>query len=113
MGQRRGINCPGPAPYYVVRLDTASNRLVIGFKDDLLTRECRVTHINWINGAPDGPVRVETKVRYSHKGVLSTVTPQPDGCAHIIFDQPQPAVTPGQGAVFYNGDEVTGGGFIK
>ena len=112
VGQRRGINCPASAAYYVVRLDTRRNRLVVGFKDELAVDSCRVTAVNWIAGVPDGPVQAETRIRYRHTAVPATVSPIGHDSAVVRFDQPQAAVTPGQGAVFYRGDQVIGGGWI-
>ena len=112
VGQRRGINCPASQAWYVVRIDARQNRLVVGTKDELSTNSCRVRDINWIAGGPEGPFRADTRIRYRHRAVAATVSPDgPDG-ARVRFDQPQAAVTPGQGAVFYRGDEVLGGGWI-
>jgi tRNA-specific 2-thiouridylase len=113
VGQRRGIDCPAAEPYYVVRLDTARNRLIVGLKKDLLAAECRVTRINWIGLPPRAPVRVQVRVRYRTRETPATLTPLSEGSARVRFDAPQPAVTPGQAAVFYDGDEVLGGGFIS
>jgi len=112
VGQRRGINCPAAEPYYVVRLDTERNRLIVGSKIDLLTSSCKVTDINWIAEKPPGPLEVRTRVRYRSKEVPSTVFPQDDHKAIVQFKAPQAAVTPGQGAVFYLDDEILGGGWI-
>ena len=112
VGQRRGINCPAAEPYYVVRLDTGRNRLIVGSKNDLLALECKITDINWIDGKPDSPVDVFTRVRYRSKEVPSTVFPQDGHKAIVRFQTPQSAVTPGQAAVFYKGDEIMGGGWI-
>ena len=112
VGQRRGINCPASQAYYVVRIDTRRNRLVVGFKEELTVDSCRVLDINWIAGVPDGPMQADTRIRYRHEAVPATVSPVGLDCAVVRFDQPQAAVTPGQGAVFYRGDEVIGGGWI-
>ncbi len=112
IGQRRGINCPGPEPYYVVSMDRNLNRLIVGSKKDLLADECTVVQINWINQQPASPLEVFTRVRYRHKAVESTLFPISRYTAVIRFKVPQSAVTPGQGAVFYLGDEVIGGGWI-
>ena len=112
VGQRRGINCPARQAFYVIRIDTRRNRLVVGFKDELVAQTCRVGDINWIAGAPEGPMAVDTRLRYRHTAVPSTVSPAGHDSAVVRFDQPQAAVTPGQGAVFYRGDEVMGGGWI-
>jgi tRNA-specific 2-thiouridylase len=113
VGQRRGINCPASQAYYVVRLDTHTNRLVVGFRDELNADSCRVKSINWIGGVPRGPMAMDTRIRYRHRAVPSVVTPIGDDGAKVCFDTPQAAVTPGQGAVFYQGEEVLGGGWIE
>lgn len=113
IGQRRGINCPAAEPYYVIRLDPTRNRLVVGSKSDLLATTCKVTDINWINQAPDGPLKVLTRVRYRHKEVASRLYPVDQHTAEIRFESPIESITPGQAAVFYQGDEVLGGGFIS
>ncbi|MEW6673688.1 MAG: tRNA 2-thiouridine(34) synthase MnmA [Thermodesulfobacteriota bacterium] len=113
IGQRRGINCPAAEPYYVVRIDTRENRLIVGFKTDLGASHCRVTDINWINGRPAAPLKVRTRVRYRHQSAPSTVMPLDERSAVVTFDEPEAAITPGQGAVFYQGDEVLGGGWIS
>ncbi|MFZ0612126.1 MAG: tRNA 2-thiouridine(34) synthase MnmA [Desulfobacterales bacterium] len=113
VGQRRGIGCPAAAPYYVLRLDVDNNRLVVGSKKDTLASACRVSGINWIHSEPSGPIRAFTRIRYRHRAAPSEVTPRPQHCATVTFDEPQGAVTPGQGAVFYIGAEVIGGGWIE
>jgi len=113
VGQRRGINCPAAEPYYVARIDRKNNRLIVGFKQDLLTWECRVSGINWIAHEPASPVKVFVRVRYRHQAVSCTLFPQDRRTAIVRFDSAQSAVTPGQGAVFYDGDEVLGGGWIE
>ena len=112
VGQRRGIDCPSAEPYYVLRLDTQTNRLVVGSRRDTLSSECRVKGINWIQTEPSESIRVHTRLRYRHTAAPSTLTPQPQQQAVVGFDTPQSAITPGQGAVFYIGDEVIGGGWI-
>ncbi|MBC2744886.1 MAG: tRNA-specific 2-thiouridylase [Desulfosarcina sp.] len=99
--------------HYVVRIDTQRNRLVVGFKDKLYAGSCRVTDINWIAGVAEGPMAADTRIRYRHRAVASMVSPVGRDEAVVRFDQPQTAVTPGQGAVFYRGDEVVGAGWIK
>lgn len=113
IGQRRGINCPAAEPYYVIRLDTARNRLVVGAKEHLASSECKVVDINWIGKAPQAPLSVRTRVRYRSKEVASIVTPRNENTAVVRFENPQSAVTPGQGAVFYRKNEILGGGWIE
>ncbi len=112
VGQRRGINCPGPAPYYVIRMDAGKNMLVVGEREELFAPGCLVENMNWIRPAPDAPVNVRVRLRYRHKAAPATVFPKPDGQALVRFETPLSAVTPGQGAVFYQDDEVLGGGWI-
>jgi tRNA-specific 2-thiouridylase len=113
IGQRRGINCPAAEPYYVVRIDPAGNRLIVGHKKDLPTRGFEAEGINWIVPAPQVPIKVNVRVRYRHQPVPATLNPNEEDTARIVFDTPHPAVTPGQGAVFYHADEVLGGGWIR
>jgi tRNA-uridine 2-sulfurtransferase len=94
-------------------LERKTNTLVVGFKSDLLAFSCRVGDINWIAGPPRFPARVYTRVRYRSQAIPSTLYPAEDGVT-VMFDAPQPSVTPGQGAVFYwDEDEVIGGGWIS
>ena len=113
VGQRRGINCPAAEPYYVTRLDIKRNRLVVGTKKDLLSSECKVVEINWIGDAPESPLELHTRVRYRSQEVAATVIPLNRNTAVVRFKEPQVAVTPGQGAVFYRGEEILGGGWIS
>ena len=113
IGQRRGINCPAAEPYYVIALDRQQNRLIVGFKSDLLTSSFKVSGINWIEPAPLSPIRVAVRVRYRSAAVAATLIPENTHAAAILPDSPQPAITPGQGAVFYQEDVVLGGGWIE
>lgn len=113
IGQRRGINIPASQAYYVLRIDCRRNRLVVGFKDELNAARCRVRDINWIAEAPAGPIAVETRIRYRHQAVDAVLRPHGIDRASMHFQHPQAAVTPGQGAVFYRGDEVLGSGWIE
>jgi tRNA-uridine 2-sulfurtransferase len=113
IGQRRGINCPAPSPYYVVRINPAENRLTVGAKKDLVTNECRVNSINWIR-EPNAPViEAQTRLRYRHKAAPASIIIEGNHRARVQFHSPESAVTPGQGAVFYDEDEVLGGGWIE
>lgn len=115
IGQRRGINCPAPAPYYVIRLDREKRRLIVGDKKDLLASECIVQDINWINQIPESRYKLTTRLRYRHKGTkaLIQLLNSDNKTVRLKFDQPQSAITPGQGAVFYDGSEILGGGWIE
>ena len=114
VGQRAGLGVATGEKVYVQSIDAANNTLIVGPRDALTTDRCAVSDPAWIAGRPPHPkgFRAETRLRYRHPGVASTVTPSGDGMAQIVFDQPQWAVTPGQMAVFYDDDEVLGGGWI-
>ncbi len=113
IGQRRGINCPAAQPYYVIRLDIERNLLTVGAKKDLLSSECNVVEINWIGKAPTLSMDVHTRIRYRSKEAASMILPQDKSTAIVRFKKPQTAITPGQCAVFYQGDEILGGGWIS
>jgi tRNA-uridine 2-sulfurtransferase len=113
VGQRRGINCPAARPYYVLALQPDHNRLVVGYQEDLLAWQCRVDQINWIGRAPTGPLNLKVKIRYRHRAVAARLTPSESFGGIITFDRKQAAVTPGQGAAFYQDDELLGGGWIQ
>ncbi len=114
IGQRRGINCPSSEPYYVCGLDMARNVLIVGSKDDLLVKSCRVNDINWIIPPSETRMRLQTRVRYRSPAADATVIVSANKTsARVQFAAPQSAVTPGQGAVFYNGEEILGSGWIQ
>ncbi len=112
IGQRRGLNSPGPEPYYVKTIDMENNLLVVGGKQALYTTEVAVGDLNWITPPLTSSLKVTTKIRYSHKGAASTLNIENDGTT-LVFDAPQLAVTPGQTAVFYRDREVLGAGIIQ
>lgn len=112
IGQRRGINCPAAEPYYVIRLDATRNRLIVGFKTDTYTTECRIKRINWIHTIPNGVLHVDVRIRYGQKAVEAMLIPLDDHQACVRFKQPQSSITPGQGAVCYRQNEVICAGWI-
>jgi tRNA-uridine 2-sulfurtransferase len=113
VGQRRGLGFATGRPVYVVALDRATNRVIVGENDELFTPVCEVRDVNWISIAcPAVPVRARVKVRHRHEAAAATVEPLGATTARIRFDEPQRAITPGQGAVFYSGELVLGGGWI-
>jgi tRNA-specific 2-thiouridylase len=93
-------------------MDPGQNLLTVGFKKDLLSFECGVNNINWINQKPNSPINVHTRVRYRHNAAASKLFPVNEKTAVVRFEKPQSAITPGQCAVFYRNDEVLGGGWI-
>jgi tRNA-specific 2-thiouridylase len=122
VGQRKGLGVSSPSPLYVLQIDPASHRVTVGADQELATRTLRAGNLNWISiPALTGPMRVRAKIRHRHEPAWATLEPAPSegagpeapcGQVLVTFDEPQRAVTPGQSAVFYNGDEVVGGGWI-
>jgi tRNA-specific 2-thiouridylase len=113
VGQRRGLGLSWPHPLYVIGIDAAAKKVVVGEKDHLAVQELRIHGANWIFGEPDRPLRASCRIRYRHTEVPAFITPLPGGRATVRFDEPQRGVTPGQAAVFYEGDKVLGGGWIE
>lgn len=113
VGQRKGLRIGHPRPLYVLRLDLGSNAVVVGYKEDVYSRGLVAERLNWIVGTPpSGRVRAAVKIRARHPEAASTIEIE-DGQVSVFFDSPQMAVTPGQAVVFYDGDRVLGGGWIK
>jgi len=113
VGQRKGLGVSSPSPLYVLNIDPASHRVTVGADAELATRTLRARQLNWISIAElTGPRRVRVKIRHRHEPAWARLEPAgADECV-ATFDEPQRAVTPGQSAVFYDGDEVVGGGWI-
>jgi tRNA-specific 2-thiouridylase len=118
VGQRKGLGVSSPSPLYVLSIDPASHRVMVGADEELATRSLRARNLNWISiPALTRPMRVRIKIRHRHEPAWATLepgNPAPAGTDEVAatFDEPQRAVTPGQSAVFYDGDEVVGGGWI-
>lgn len=118
IGQRKGLNLSG-GPHYVLDMDTGKNRLIVGPEEGLYSKGLFAEKISWIDPAMrdealhEGLTGISVKVRYSHPGVESVITVTDDNQVRVDFITPQRAVTPGQAAVFYKGEEVIGGGWIK
>ena len=115
VGQRKGLGVAAGRPLYVTEIQPADRRVVVGPAASLLRREFEIRDANWIPfDSPPGPVRARAKIRYRAVPAWAEVMPSagPDGGARVVFDEPQRAVTPGQAAVFYDGDVVMGGGWI-
>ena len=114
IGQRKGLGFAAGKPLYVVAIDRENNRVVVGDDESLRTSICEVQEVNWISHQVSAePVRATVKIRHKHVPAEATITPVDDTHARIVFDAPQRAITSGQGAVFYDGERVLGGGWIR
>jgi tRNA-uridine 2-sulfurtransferase len=112
VGQRRGLGVAAPEPLYVIATEPAANRVTVGSPVDLLTTRLTIERMNWISIAePTAPIRAQVRIRNRHVPAPATLTVR-EGLVTVDFDQPQRAVTPGQGAAVYDGDLVLGGGWI-
>ena len=113
IGQRKGLGLALPAPLYVCRKDMERNEVILSPEDALFTTTCIVDDFNWIAyEQPSEPVRVTAKTRYRAKEAPATARVLEDGRVELVFDEPQRAITTGQVAVLYDGEEVVGGGTI-
>lgn len=115
VGQRKGLglsSSPTGMPMYVLELRPHERQVIVGPKSSLERTRLTASGVNWIEGEPQGPLRAGVQIRHRHPAAAATVCAGPDGRVDVIFDEPQIAITPGQAAVFYNGDVVMGGGWI-
>jgi tRNA-specific 2-thiouridylase len=115
VGQRRGLGIATGEPLYVIRTDAATQRVTVGGDDELRCGRLISRDVNWVSiAAPAGPIAAAVKIRNKHQAAPATLRPTGEaGRVEVVFDEPQRAVTPGQAAVFYDGDVVLGGGWIE
>ncbi|MFH0880775.1 MAG: tRNA 2-thiouridine(34) synthase MnmA [Lentisphaerota bacterium] len=114
IGQREGLGVAAKTRLYVKEIRPSTNEVVAGPREEIFSSGCRVDEVAWMCGAlPSQPVNCAVKLRYRHEGAPSTVSWLENQRACVMFDTPQFGVTPGQAAVFYQGDEVLGGGWIS
>lgn len=120
VGQRRGLGISHPRPLYVLRLDRRRNAVIAGYKEELFSAGLVAERVHWISGrTPRRPVRASVKIRSRHReapariSMSNSVEGNGSGSAQVIFDTPQMSVSPGQAAVFYRGDRILGGGWIR
>jgi tRNA-specific 2-thiouridylase len=116
VGQRKGLGLPSSpsgAPMYVLALRPDDRQVVVGPKASLERTTLTAARVNWIEDAPAGAVRAAVQIRHRHPPASASVRAVGDGRADVVFDAPQIAITPGQAAVFYDGDVVLGGGWIE
>ena len=114
IGQRRGLGISHEKPLYVLQIQRAKNQILVGEKEDLDSAEFTAKGVNWVAfDEPREPVRAEVRIRYRHEPEPATLHALPDNRVRIVFDNPTSAITPGQTTVFYDGEEVVGGGWIE
>jgi len=113
IGQRKGLDITLGKPAYVTAIDPDTNTVVLGDEDDLEKEDMRVTKINWIKyDGLDAEREAITKIRYKDKGSLSIITPGESGVS-VRFYEKAKGIAPGQSAVFYEGNDLIGGGIIQ
>jgi tRNA-uridine 2-sulfurtransferase len=115
VGQRRGLRVAAREPLYVIATHPAEQRVIVGRNEELLRTRLSAADVNWVSVGPiQAPTRAQVKIRNKHLAALATLYPTTDTMrVEVRFDEPQRAVTPGQAAVFYDGDLVLGGGWIE
>jgi len=111
LGQRKGLGVGGGEPRYVLRIVPEADEVVVGSEASLYARRLIARDAHWVCGRPAFPFDGDVRIRYRHRAAPGSVTPTPEGF-EVHFTEPQRAITPGQAAVVYRGDEVIGGGFI-
>ena len=113
VGQRRGLGIHSSKPLFVLSLDVEAHRVVVGPAEGLRQSTLRATDVSYVSGTPPrSPIEVEARIRYNSPQAPATLVPHADW-AEVHFHEPQRAITPGQAVVFYQGDEVLGGGIIE
>ena len=113
VGQRKGLGISSPDPLYVLKIHPDSHKVEVGTDDQLLSTRLTANRLNWVSiPEPTEPIRVTIKIRHRHEPAPATLRVTGPDTIEAIFDEPQRAITPGQSAVFYQDDEVAGGGWI-
>ena len=113
VGQRKGLGVSSPAPLYVLKIEAESGQVTVGSHDALEQTALTATGVNWVAmEAPSGWVPIAAQIRHRHRPAIGRVRAIEHDRAECIFDEPQPAIAPGQAVVFYDGDIVVGGGWI-
>ena len=114
IGQRKGLGIAYPEPLYVIATNPYRNALVVGVRDELGSDQLTAKRVNWVSDhVPQQPFHADVKIRYKAKPVPAFITPLEDDRIHIKFDAPLRDITPGQGAIIYDGDICLGGGIIE
>jgi len=114
VGQRKGLGIASTIPLYVLKIDADAGTVTVGSRDALEQTQLTASGVNWVSiEAPESPVRVAAQIRHRHTPAAGSVRALPEHRAEMTFDDAQPAITPGQAVVFYDGDTVVGGGWIE
>lgn len=114
IGQRKGLGVYAPEPLYVIGMNPYRNALIVGTVDELGLRHLTAHRVNWVSGeTPREPFRAEVKIRYKARSAPAWVEPLENSRMRVEFDEPLRDITPGQGAVVYDGDVCLGGGIIE
>jgi tRNA-uridine 2-sulfurtransferase len=114
VGQRRGLGIAAPRPLYVLHIDPDARRVTVGEEKELWRDSLEARDVNWIAWpALDEPIEAMVKIRYRHEPAAARIEPAGEAGVRVRFDAAQRAISPGQAAVFYRGDEVLGGGWIR
>ena len=114
IGQRKGLGIAHSEPLYVLELDAGRNRVVVGDRSEAQDPDCTVNRVNWVSiEPPTTPIHAEVQIRYRSAAVPAMVIPIENSRVRIIFDEPQFSITPGQAAVWYDGEVLLGGGIIE
>jgi tRNA-uridine 2-sulfurtransferase len=113
IGQRKGLGIGGEKAYYVVALAPADSKVIVGDKADLISHGVRVLDPQWVAGKPIEEQEILVQVRYRHRAVAARLEKIEPDSVTVVFDRPVEAITPGQAAVFYRGEELIGGGWIE
>jgi tRNA-specific 2-thiouridylase len=112
VGQRRGLSVSSPEPLYVLAIEEDSKRVMVGNKDELGCHGLMSRDMNWIEPPGAAEFTAEVQIRYRSVAIACTVRSVGNGSYEVYFEKTNPAVTPGQAAVFYRGEQLLGGGWI-
>jgi tRNA-specific 2-thiouridylase len=113
IGQRKGLGIAAAEPLFVLQKDVSRNAVIVGSREETNQKKLVARQVNWtVAKRPSGPVEAEVKIRYKAKAISAVVTPMENNTASVTFKEPVFGITAGQGAVFYDGDVVLGGGII-
>ncbi len=116
VGQRKGLGVATGSPLYVIQIKNDTRQVVVGKDEELYSRTLRTRRVNLISATATDlqqPMRVAVKIRHKHQPAPAIIESVGPDDVHVTFDEPQRAITPGQAAVFYDGDIVVGGGWIE